>query len=65
MHSAGAACTWLKEIGGFCYNWQYSCLYKPYYTPITLDSLMFHPTPGIRDASVPGHSKDTRKKRQE
>ena len=30
-----------EEIGGFCYNWQYSCLYKPYYTPKTLDSLMF------------------------
>ena len=26
---------------GFCYNWQYSCLYKPYYTPTMLDSLMF------------------------
>ena len=25
----------------FCYNWQYSCLYKPYYTPTALDILMF------------------------
>ena len=54
-----------KKLGGFCYNWQYSCLYKPYYTPTTLDNLMFHPTPSIRDATVPSHSKDTCKKRQE
>ena len=54
---------------GLCYNWQYSCLYKPYYTTTTLDSLIFHPTPtptpSIRDASAPSHSKDTCKKRQE
>ena len=40
-HSAGTTRTWQEEIGGFCYNWQYSCQYKPYYTPTTLDSLMF------------------------
>ena len=28
----------------FCY-WQYSCLYKPHYTPTMLDSLMFYPNP--------------------
>ena len=31
--------------GGVDYNWHYSCLYKPYYTPTMLDSLMFHPSP--------------------
>ena len=41
VHSAGTARTWQEEIGGFCYNWQYPCLYRPYYTPTTLDSLMF------------------------
>ena len=45
MHSAGTARAQRahdrKKLGGFCYNWQYSCLYKPYYTPTTLDSLMF------------------------
>ena len=27
-----------EKLGNFCYNWQYSCLYRPYYTPTTLDS---------------------------
>ena len=30
-----------KKLGVVCYIWQYSCLYKPYYTPTTLDSPMF------------------------
>ena len=34
-------CTFREELGFFCYNRQYSCLYKPYYTTTTLDSLMF------------------------
>ena len=71
MHRTGGVCAQRGHSAhmtgrnwGFCYNWQYSCLYKPYYTPTMLDSLMFHP-PSIRDASVPSHSKDTCKKRQE
>ena len=28
------------EIGGFGHYWQYSCLYRPYYTPTWLDGLM-------------------------
>ena len=30
-----------EESGVLCYNWQYSCLYKQYYTPATLDTLTF------------------------
>ena len=29
-----------EKLGVFCYNWQYSCLSRPYYTPTTLGSLI-------------------------
>ena len=45
VHGARTTHICQGEIGGFCYYWQYSCLYRPYYTPPMLDSLMF-PPPG-------------------
>ena len=40
VHSAHTVPILQGEIGDFCYNWQYSCLYIPYYTPTMLDNLM-------------------------
>ena len=41
-HSACTTHICYGEIGVFfCYNWQYSCRYRPYYTPTVLDNLMF------------------------
>ena len=44
-HNTRTARICQEETGIFCYYWQYSCLYTPYYPHTMLGCLMFHPTP--------------------